>query len=155
MDFSRRVLFGEQHEVLSLLRRRSADRADASPVSRQRGSCLADRVCRSFRFDEKNDRRFRISPYEVTEQLVNRVGEALRSAPDLALRNEDVAVVDSQKDVGLAGAVEDLTTGLALELRIEGHQQKVASFLFVQAKRRRGTSLELATKLVMIRTASS
>jgi hypothetical protein len=63
---------------------------------------------------------------EVAQELVESIGDDMVHAllvlrvEDLAFTDEDVLVTFVDKDVGLAGAVEHLSCGLALEL---GKQQ--------------------------------
>ena len=73
--------------------------------------------------DEDQEGGLGVSPDEVGQELVEGVGDGLGALPDLALADEDVAVVDAYEDVGLAGAVEDLAADVAFELGVQADEQ--------------------------------
>lgn len=55
---------------------------------------------------ENDDRGLGVAPAQVVEELGDGVQKGLLTAPELALPDEDVAVLDADEDVRLAGEVE-------------------------------------------------
>ena len=53
---------------------------------------FADRGRRILGLDEHDESRLRVAPYEVAEELVERLGDPLGAVPDLALGNEGIAI---------------------------------------------------------------
>jgi hypothetical protein len=85
--------------------------------------------------DEQQDRGLGVAPDQVLEDLPERLVHGARPAPDLALADEDVAVLDADDDVGLALTVEDLAGGITLEMRVEVDQQQVADLFLIELGR--------------------
>jgi hypothetical protein len=57
---------------------------------------------------EDDDRGLGIAPAQVIEELSDGVQKGLLAAPELAFADENVAVLNADQDVGLAGEVEGL-----------------------------------------------
>src|SRR5664279_4103149 len=69
--------------------------------------------------DEQHEGRFPVAPHQVVQELVHGWAEFGGAVPDLALRNEYVAVPGAQEDVSLALPVEDLAGDLALVVAVQ------------------------------------
>jgi hypothetical protein len=92
--------------------------------------------------DEDQQGGLRVSPDEVAQELIESVGDGLGALPDLALADEDVAVVDADEDVGLAGSIEDFPTYVAFELGVQPDKQDVADLFLVQLRNSGGVAFE-------------
>src|SRR5262249_38077117 len=71
-------------------------------VCRQRLTTLLDHVPHTLRLHEDDQRELRVPPPGVPEELVDRVDEARRAVPELALADEEVATLVLDEDVSVA-----------------------------------------------------
>lgn len=74
---------------------------------------LGDGLAGDSGADEEDQGCFGVAPGQVAQELVECVGDGLGAAPDFALADEDVAVLDADEDVRLADVVEDLAGSLS------------------------------------------
>lgn len=72
---------------------------------------------------EDDNGRLGISPTRVAQELVDGLNKCFRTAPELALCNEDVAPFDADQDICLAREIEGLTGGRSFERAVQLDQE--------------------------------
>ena len=87
-------------------------------------------LCRRGAPVEDEYRRFGVPPGRIAEELVDRFPVALRSIPEFAFGDEDVAPVLPEQDVGLAARVERLARSPAFEVAVELDEEMVTQGFF-------------------------
>ena len=92
---------------------------------------LLDGRSRIGRLDEDNHRSLAIPPHEVSEQLIDRLVDGLRTAPVFEFGDEDIPVVMSDEDVSLALSVEEFTAGSSAPETIKRAKEQVAQFFLI------------------------
>lgn len=148
---SRISLFGSP-----LACRTKSSRSPSSPVPGVRlqsgcpldlRDCLADDGGRLAAAEEHQQCRLGVTPGEVAQELAERVPDRLCSLPDLAFGDEDVAVADTDEDVGLAGGVEHLAQRHPLRTAHSRRQGAGPGFLLIQVRGHRGSTLQRVARV--------
>ncbi len=79
---------------------------------------------------EQQNRRLRVAPSGVRQQLVDRLQIFFLTVPKLTLRDENVFVFLPNQDVRFAFRVESLARGLPFVLPVQLHQELSAKVFF-------------------------
>ena len=80
---------------------------------------------------EDKDGRLAVSPREVTEQLVQRTGQARGTGPQFSFADKGGAAVGFDADVDLSPSTKDLAHCSALEMAVQLGQDDVPQPLLV------------------------